>query len=243
MRVRRLLRVIRVDAIALGASFIVMAGTATASPLLVENFDNVAALSGSGWARVNNSQPVGMTGWFQGNGGVFAAQSGAPDAYVAANFNGAAAGGNLSEWLISPTLTFDSGDTISFYTRTEVASIFPDRLEVRLSTNGASTNVGATDSSVGDFTTLLLTINPLLDLNGYPDAWTSFTVALAGLGASTSGRFAFRYAVTDTDINADYIGIDSVVVNTPEPCTLALIGAGILAARARHRRTSHPARS
>src|SRR5439155_7877435 len=103
-----------VDAIALGASFIGMAGTATASPLLVETFDYVGALSGSGWARVNNSQPVGMTGWFQGNGGVFAAQSGAPDAYVAANFNGAAAGGNLSEWLISPTLTFDSGDTISF---------------------------------------------------------------------------------------------------------------------------------
>src|SRR5947199_6664623 len=122
MLVRRRLRVIRVDAIALGASFIVMAGTATASPLLVENFDNLAALSGSGWALVNNSQPAGSTGWFQGNAGVFSAQGGAPDSYVAANFAGADFGGNLSEWLISPMLSFDNGDTITFYTRTEAGS-------------------------------------------------------------------------------------------------------------------------
>ena len=41
--------------------------------------------------------------------------------------------------------------------------MFADRLELRLSTNGASTNVGTTTTSVGDFTTLLLTVNPLLD--------------------------------------------------------------------------------
>src|SRR2546428_3306592 len=48
----------------------------------------------------------------------------------------------------------------SFYTRTVDMPSFPDRLQVRMSTNGASSNVGTTATDVGDFTTLLLDINP-----------------------------------------------------------------------------------
>ena len=100
---------------------------------------------------------------------------------------------------------------------------------MRLSTNGGSSNVGATDTSVGDFTTLLLSINPTLDIGGYPTAWTQFTVNLNGvLGGPISGRLAFRYFVSKTDENGNYIGIDTVRVATvPEPGTagLLLIGA------------------
>ena len=86
---------------------------------------------------------------------------------------------------------------------------------MRLSTNGASANVGGTAASVGDFTTLLLTVNPALN-GGYPDSWTLFTATISGLGGPVSGRFAFRYNVADTSVNADYIGIDTLSVNAPQ---------------------------
>ena len=187
---------------------------------LTESFNNVAALPGAGWAFTNNSAPVGLTTWFQGNAAVFPSQAGAPDSYMAANFLAAdALGGNISLWALTPTLTnLQNGVTLSFFTRTEVGSTFPDRLEVRLSLNGASTNVGATDVSVGDFTTLLLTVNPALASGGYPSAWTQFTATLSGLppGVST-GRIGFRYFVTNTVVNGDYIGIDTLVVSDGPP--------------------------
>src|SRR5262249_52802771 len=118
-----------------------IAKPASATTLLLENFNNVASLTANGWVIVNNSAPAGTTDWFQGNAGVFASQSGAANAYVAANFDAAGFGGNISDWLISPQLTFNNTDTISFWTRTEANSLFPDRLELRLSLNGGSTNV------------------------------------------------------------------------------------------------------
>ena len=43
-----------------------------------------------------------------------------------------------------------------------------------------------------------------------------------------SGRFAFRYFVTDNSSNGDYIGIDSVVISAiPEPETTLLLALGL----------------
>src|SRR6218665_646419 len=64
----------------------VMAGTAHADPLFSEGFDSVAGLGSSGWIFTNASAPVGQS-WFQGNTGIFEAQAGGADSYVAANFN------------------------------------------------------------------------------------------------------------------------------------------------------------
>jgi hypothetical protein len=84
--------------------------------------------------------------------------------------------------------------------------------------------VGATTSSLGDFTTLLTSIN-----SPYPEAWTQYSVVVSGLGGPTAGRIGFRYVVTDTSANGDYIGIDTVGVNVnvPEPGTLLMLGSGI----------------
>ena len=74
--------------------------------------------------------------------------------------------------------------------------------------------MGTTATDVGDFTTLLLDINPTYTLGGYPNAvWTNFVVTLSGLGWPIKGRLAFRYFVENggpSGANSDYIGIDTV---------------------------------
>ena len=182
--------------------------------ILSEGFNTVVPLP-AGWFAQNNSTPVGTTGWFQGNTAVFPSQSGPADSYIGANFNNVTGNNTISNWLLTPALGLKNGDFITFWSRTITAPAFPDRLEVRLSTNGASTNVGATNTSVGDFTTLLLTINPTLTTTGYPSVWTQYTATVSGLAAPVTGRFAFRYFVTNggpAGANSDYIGIDNVTV-------------------------------
>jgi len=211
-------------------TMLAVGGLAQATPVLTENFDNIATLSGSGWGLVNNSSPLGDRNWFQGNDGVFSAQSGAANSYIAANFENAAFGGNISNWLLTPTITLANDVSITFLTRTELGAPAADRLEVRLSHNGASGDVGADANSVGDFSTLLASINPLLDLTGYPSDWTAYTVNISGVTSGTLGRLAFRYFVPDTFVNGDYIGIDSVLIaRVPEPGTLWLFAVALLA--------------
>lgn len=200
-----------------------------------ENFDNITTLAGSGWSTFNNSTPVGsITNWFQGTsvagGGPFDAFNGAANAYIAANYNFTSGANTINGWLITPNRTFKNGDILTFYTRKATGLDYPDRLEVRLSTNGASTNVG-TGAAVGDFTTLLMSVNPSLVTGVYPTTWTQYTITISGLSAPTSGRIAFRYYVTNggpTGTNSDYIGIDNVVY-TPYVCpTLTMTPAGAL---------------
>jgi hypothetical protein len=214
------------NVLCLGAVLFAGPSTVKASLILSESFNDITTLSASGWTITNNSTSGGDTSWFQGNPDVFSAQAGAANSYIAANFNNAAFGGDISNWLISPVLNLMDGEVLSFFTRTEESSVYPDAIEVRLSTNGSSSNVGATTTSTGDFTTLLLSINSLLTVGGYPSDWALETITLSGLGGPVSGRIAFRYAVTDTSSNADFIGIDTVSVSSsvaPEPGTVALM--------------------
>lgn len=199
------------------------------APVTGGHFDSVAALPGAGWTIINNSTPGGSTSWFQGDTGIFSSQSGAANSYVAANFNAAPPlGGDISLWLLLPPLTLLPGDSIVFFTRTEAASPFADRMEVRLSTNGGSSDVGATTTSVGDFTTLLATINPTQTIGLYPETWTAFTLPIPVL-TPTLSRIGFRYFVTDTTANGNYIGIDTVsITSIPEPASFFTLGfAGI----------------
>jgi hypothetical protein len=186
----------------------------TQAQAISETFNNVSALFSAGWAQQNNSTaPVGNT-WFQGNTTVFTAFSSPDSSYIGANFNATAntgaTGATISQWLFTPNRTFNNGDVIRFYSRS--AGTFADRLEVRLSAAGTSTNVGTTATSVGDYTTNLLTINAALTANGYPTTWTQYTITISGLAGPTSGRIGFRYFVTDggpNGNNSNYIGIDN----------------------------------
>ena len=126
----------------------------------------------------------------------------------------------ISNWLLTPPMALENGATLTFYTRTVDVPQFPDRLQVRMSTNGSSTNVGTAALDVGDFTTLLLEINPNQTTTGYPNVWTPFTVTVSGLGSPTMGRLALRYFVMNGGFfrpNADYIGIDTVALSCTAP--------------------------
>lgn len=205
-------------------SFVGLLMTGISNAQITENFNDISQLSGSGWFIQNNSTPVGSITWFQGtnvaNAGPFDAYNGAANAYIAVNFNSTSSNGTISNWLVAPNLTIKNGDVVQFYTRTYAPTQYPDRLELRLSTNGASTNVGSGATAVGDFTTLLLSVNPLLTTSGFPTSWTQYTVTISGLSAPVSGRLAFRYFVTNggsLGVNSDYIGIDNFVY-TPYVC-------------------------
>lgn len=183
-----------------------------------ENFDDITTLVPGGWFMQNNSTIIGLTPtWFQGNGlDVFPAYNGGINSYIGANFNSTTGNNTISNWLLTPNRTFKNGDVITFYTRkpAPAPTDYPDRLQVRMSTNGTSTNVGIGATAVGDFTTLLLEINPTLVAGGYPIVWTQYTITISGLSAPTSGRIAFRYFVTSggpLGTNSDFIGIDNVV--------------------------------
>jgi hypothetical protein len=178
--------------------------------VLNEGFDNVSGLSG--WAQVNNSVPPGSA-WFQGNAGIFTAQSGADDAYAAANFLSASgSGGTVDNWLITPELSLNGTTVLSFYTRHAAYLGFNDQLEVLFSPGGGLDASGFTVlTSVG--------VN-----SDYATDWHQFILTV---DASGTGRFAFRYFGEADTLN--YVGLDtvSVVTAVPEPSTWAMLGAGL----------------
>lgn len=166
------------------------------------------------WAQQNLSSPLGASTWVQGATTLSPAQNGTANSYLVCNFNSTTGIGTISNWLFTPPVTLTNGDVISFWTRTTNPQQFADRLQLRMSTSGASVNVGATATSVGDFTTLLVDVNPTLVVVNYPAVWTQFSATISGLGAPVSGRFAFRYFVTNggpNGTNSDIIGLDNVV--------------------------------
>ncbi len=235
-------------ALALGGSF-----TAAQAQSFTEGFDGGGPGLPAGWLSTNNSTnadpavPWSVTTAIVDAAGdpVVSAQAGFSFAVV--NFLSIASGsGTINNWMFSPQInTISNGDTFSFYTTTVPDSGFPDALELRLSTAGASTNVGTTATSVGSFSTLLLSINPTLSVGGYPEDWTQFTATVSGLAAPASGRIAFRYFVTDggpSGDNSNIIGVDtfSYVAAVPEPASwaLMLMGAAGVAGLRRLRRTA-----
>ena len=193
------------------ASIVASCVFAVSAQAITEGFDDITTLPGNGWFTKNNSSPVGTTNWFQGNATVFPSQGGATTAYIGANFNNTAGTGTISNWLLTPVRTLSNGDVMKFWTRGVDGDPFPDRMQVRMSLAGSSTDVGTSATSVGVFTTLLLDIDPTYS-GTYPDIWTEYTITVSGLSGPTSGRFAFRYFVENggpTGDNSNYIGIDT----------------------------------
>lgn len=200
----------------LGMALLLGAATqVNAVVLLEEGFDDVEALFTAGWLNVNNSTPGGETSWFQGNTGVFDAQGGAADSYAAANYLVAPSGGTADLWLLSPELLLNDGDVISFWTRTAPDAGWGDAMRIGL--YGSSP---------------WLDINPGNAPDGFPTDWTQYSVTVSGLGGETLTRFGFNYVGAADFLN--YIGLDTLSVDreaspVPEPGTMMLMGAGLVA--------------
>lgn len=185
----------------------------------------------AGWSAINQSSPTYPTAnkwniptavptnYFPTGGQAGGTFSFATVNYQSTGTSATAGSGTISNWLISPVITLENGNVISFYTRTGKATpTKADRMQLRMSTNGMfSTDplLGAAD--VGDYTNLLVDVNPSLTVAGYPQNWTQYSYTVVGLSEPTTCRIAFRYFVTSggpTGSKSDQIGIDTFSIDT-----------------------------
>ena len=194
-----------------------MTMSAQAAVVLTEGFDSVPGLAASGWMFASAGTPGGATGgWYQGTTSVFGAHSGAAYSYAAANYDNAPAGGSIDSWLITPTFDASLGATVSFYLRA-AGEGYADQI-----------NFGFINAD-GSFTgTALTSVNPVPDSD-----WTRYT-AWIGADALGSARFAFQF--TGTYDTANYVGLDTLSVDVPEPASIALLAGGLLGMGAMRRR-------
>jgi len=209
----------RKKALCAGALCAFMVG-AQAGPLLQENFETDLSqlVSKQGWALVNKSSNPGNP-WVFGSD-LLPGQSGV--GYAAANYTSTknfteTSTEQISNWLITPTVSLAKSGSISFWLRTDMVDGYKDSLDLRLSRSGGSADTGA-------FATLLTSIDAT---QAMVDDWVSYTVFFDGLGGGATGRFAFVYR--GLGATANFLALDSVTVNVPEPTGLALTGIGLLA--------------
>lgn len=204
-----------------------------ASQNFTEEFDTVSASLNRGWKLSNGSVPLGGGVWQQG-GSVnpwFPAfsSSGSNVGFIGADYTSTSAQqGIISNWLVSPALTMQNGDKITFYTRalqypdgTGDTTDYGNRLQVMISTSGEDFVTGS-GLETGSFKTTLLDINPNYIFSSirpatfspyaYPTQWTRFEATVIGLNNPVKGRFAFRYFVEDGGSNGlgSGVGIDKV---------------------------------
>ena len=184
----------------------------------VESFNNVGTtgsgqdgpqnLISRGWIFRNQSSPKGATSWHKGytpeqqfgwpspqaGAGYMAVQSTSTDHF----------GGRVSNWAVLPQISGQrAGDTLTFYVINQPSHNTPT-LQVRYSPNGG-TGTGSGADAVGDFTQVLLDINPLPT-----GGWNRYSVTLPG-----SGRIALRYYIAracNYGCGAAYTGIDTMSI-------------------------------
>lgn len=235
-----------------------------------EGFEDVDALfAEGGWLRINNSTEP--TTWEQATavgrgsrweqkieyldsnkeGLFFNARAGTPHSVAFTSLyahevlelpdDWATGTGVLSNWLLTPEITFQPGMTLRFWTRKgfyDYAPIWapkPDRMVIRACTGADCTDVGTGPDDVGNFTTELLAINPALGIEddatgvlGYPyNGWREFV--LSDLPTAGTGRIAFHYHVPQAmDVFGAFFGIgignmvalDSVTLEGADACPL-----------------------
>ncbi|MFA5012033.1 MAG: choice-of-anchor J domain-containing protein [Ignavibacteria bacterium] len=182
------------------------------TPVYTDNFDganDTTALRTRGYKIYQNSVPLGITFWFQGNETVFPAYNGPTTGYVGANFNATSGAGQIDVWMVTPKVTGGmlAGDSLYFYSRTSTGSTWPDSIRVMYSTSDST--ISGTWTELGRF---LVSAAGTWEKRGF-----------RAPSASANGRFAIRYTVANggpSGSNSNYIGIDALTIErsgTPPP--------------------------
>lgn len=186
-------------------------GAQATTILLDEGFDDVSTLTGAGWVIDNQSSPVGVTDWYQGQTSAFDAFDGAADAYIAANYNAAIAGGMISNWLITPTFSTVEEVTVSVMARADVLSGYYDTLSFGYSFGSS------TPASFGMSTPMIIS-----------DTWVQYVMVIPAGGVGSVARFGIEY--TGLADSSNFVGIDRLTVTSvPEPDVAGLFGLGLAA--------------
>lgn len=185
-----------------------------------QSFDNVGPtqspstgpqnLINQGWIFRNQSSPLGNESWFQGY-----TISGWPQPQAGAGYMAVTSsstdffGGTVSNWAILPAIpNQQAGDELRLYLY-DMGGSNVNTMQVRYSPNGGA-GTGSTASSVGDFTQLLLDLNPIAT-----GGWNLVSVTLPG-----NGRIALRYYIANAcnwACFASYTGVDSLSIGPPPP--------------------------
>ena len=196
-----------------------IAMSAQAGIAVQEGFEDVYGLAAKGWGFTNVSTPGGIPPtWSQGDQQQLIAQSGAPESFAAASFNNSVPGGQLDNWLITPDFYAVNDVKVSFWLNSLFADGFSDQVRLGYSTGS---------SNISDF----IMASPV---TVGTDGWTEYTYTINGLGDGGRARFAIEYVgAADT---ANYVGLDSLSVNVPEPASIALVASGLLGLGAMRRR-------
>ena len=196
-----------------------------------EEFESKASAASKGFIFKNVSDPIGTGDWETGGDTLLAPAPwwpGFSNNYVAASVFATSdpADGTISNWILTPVVTIQNGDKISFYTRAYMfydagagdSTDYANRLEVRLSYSDTSTNVG-NGTDPGLFETPILSINPFLEYqfsfdnkpNAYPSEWKRYEATVTGLQKPMVGRVGLRYYVQHAGAqagNATGVAID-----------------------------------
>lgn len=201
-----------------------IAMSAQAIVVVQENFDKVYDLAAKGWVLTNASTPGGTAPtWSQGNFATFGAQ-GSNDtdsndnSYAASQYTNAGDGGLLANWLITPDFYAVNDVKISFWLRSEAYSDVGDQIAFGYSTGS---------SAIGDFV-----MAPPVTVG--TDGWTQYTYTINGLGGGGHARFAIEHVGAQATSN--YVGLDTLTVDVPEPASALLIAGGLLGLGAVRRR-------
>lgn len=188
-------------------------GIAQAAILLQENFDNIDALPAQGWVFDNRSVPPGEApGWVQGNPLVFSSHEGAPEAYIASDFNTAGPGGVIDNRLFTPLFSLEDGAIATFWLRGANDEGFSDMVVY-----------GYTEGSTDPIDFIIRET-----ITAPTDDWTQFSIAIgprAGMG-----RLGFVH--TGSQLTSNYVGLDTLRIDTlpagvPEPASLMILGIGM----------------
>jgi photosystem II stability/assembly factor-like uncharacterized protein len=152
----------------------------------------------TGWRAVN---VIGSVVWVRSTSQY---HSGTASAFI--NYDCGASGG--LDWLITPQRAIYTGDSLTFWLRTQDWGYIPDSLAVRVST---------TDTALASFTNRILYI---ADGNGYPPAstWQKYAVSLNSF-AGQNIYIAFKHG----DNCGDGIYIDDVHIGGTGSVTIPVV--------------------